>query len=54
MLDVRYFILILMELKDMFEKNDPRYLLNRLFLDDYLVYLFSFSTRPPQFEDIEK
>lgn len=29
---------ILVEIRTMFQKSDPRYLLNTIYLDDYLVY----------------
>lgn len=32
---------ILTELRMMFEKSDPRYLLNRIYVDDYCVYVMT-------------
>ena len=36
-----YFSTILMEIKELFDRNEPRYLLNQLYLNDYLIYLFN-------------
>ena len=38
-----YIRLMFIDLASMFEKVEPRYLLNRLYIDDYLRYLNEFS-----------
>lgn len=38
--------LMLLDIRELFERSEPRYLLNKLFVDDYLIYLFSLSKVP--------
>ena len=40
-LSVNFLLEVLLELRVMFEKSDPRYLLNRIFVDDYCTYLLN-------------
>lgn len=52
--DLSYWTAMLWELRGLFEQSDPRYLLNTLYIDDYLTYLLSLTTQPSQMEQLRQ
>jgi protein SHQ1 len=38
-----YIKVILEDLRRLFEKSEPRYLINKMYIDDYLLYVYSMT-----------
>jgi protein SHQ1 len=53
LLTKKYLIAVLLDLRQLFEKSEPRYLLNQIYIDDYLLFLYG-SEKMDRLEEIRK